>query len=155
MAFEPCQELFQGVIVCIHADFRLGGLKPKETKTARGKIYLVENDVGKLLARYRRDFPEALGAARPAIKATSREDRSKKDGWRIDLFERITSEELEREGKLYSEVLEAWRQGNGIQGILLATKELALHPAREELHLLRSASVLVELGRISAPLSAI
>ena len=31
-AFEPYQELFQGVAVCLHADFRLGGLKPGETK---------------------------------------------------------------------------------------------------------------------------
>ena len=56
-AWEPYQELFQGVIVCIHSDFRLGGLKPGETKKARGKIYVLENDPEKLLARYRRDFP--------------------------------------------------------------------------------------------------
>ena len=56
-AWEPYQELFQGVIVCIHSDFRLGGLKPGETKRAHGKIYLLENDVDHLLARYRRDFP--------------------------------------------------------------------------------------------------
>jgi hypothetical protein len=57
-AWEPYQELFQGVIRCLHADFRLGGLQPQETKTVRGKIYIVPNDVAKLLARYRRDFPE-------------------------------------------------------------------------------------------------
>ncbi len=57
-AWEPYQELFQGVIVCIHSDFRLGGLKPGETKRARGKIYVMENDPAKLLARYRSDFPE-------------------------------------------------------------------------------------------------
>ena len=34
-AFEPYQELFQGVVVCLHADFRLGGLKPGETKQVR------------------------------------------------------------------------------------------------------------------------
>jgi hypothetical protein len=55
-AWEPYQELFQGVIVCLHSDFRLGGLKPGETKRARGKIYLLENDVEKLLERYRKDF---------------------------------------------------------------------------------------------------
>jgi len=56
-AWEPYQELFQGVIVCIHSDFRLGGLKPGETKRARGKIYLMENDPNRLLERYRKDFP--------------------------------------------------------------------------------------------------
>ena len=56
-AWEPYQELFQGVIVCLHSDFRIGGLKPKESKTIHGKIYLVPADVEALLARYRRDFP--------------------------------------------------------------------------------------------------
>ncbi|MGD9856907.1 MAG: hypothetical protein AB7U20_18315 [Planctomycetaceae bacterium] len=57
-AFEPYQELFQGVIVCLHSDFRLGGLMPGETKQIRGKIYIVPNDVPALMARYRADFPE-------------------------------------------------------------------------------------------------
>lgn len=58
VAFEPYQELFQGVIRCLHSDFRLGGLKPGETKQVRGKIYIVPNDMAALLARYARDFPE-------------------------------------------------------------------------------------------------
>ena len=57
-AWEPYQELFQGVITCLHSDFRLGGLEAGETKKVRGKIYFVENDVKKLLERYGRDFPE-------------------------------------------------------------------------------------------------
>jgi len=57
-AWEPYQELFQGIIVCLHSDFRIGGLKPEETKTARGKIYLMEADVPALLRRYNHDFPE-------------------------------------------------------------------------------------------------
>jgi hypothetical protein len=57
-AWEPYQELFQGVITCIHSDFRLGGLAPGETKRVRGKIYLVDADVPALLKRYERDFPE-------------------------------------------------------------------------------------------------
>ncbi|MDZ4685148.1 MAG: hypothetical protein SH850_08660 [Planctomycetaceae bacterium] len=57
-AFEPHQELFQGVAHCVHADFRLGGLKPGETKQVRGKIYLVPADVPALVKRYERDFPE-------------------------------------------------------------------------------------------------
>ena len=56
-AWEPYQELFQGVIVCLHSDFRIGGLKPKESKTIHGKIYVVPADVNALLARYRHDFP--------------------------------------------------------------------------------------------------
>lgn len=59
-AWQPYQELFQGVIVCLHADFRIGGLKPGETKRIRGKIYLVEADVEALLKRYERDFPQAM-----------------------------------------------------------------------------------------------
>jgi hypothetical protein len=44
------------VVICLHSDFRLGGLSPGETKTARGKIYLVKNDAEELLRRYQRDF---------------------------------------------------------------------------------------------------
>jgi hypothetical protein len=57
-AWQPYQELFQGVARCLHADLRLGGLAPNETKRARGKIYLVPNDIERLLARYHEDFPE-------------------------------------------------------------------------------------------------
>ncbi|MFH1303506.1 MAG: hypothetical protein ABIK07_20805 [Planctomycetota bacterium] len=57
-AFEPYQELFQGVIRCLHADFRLGGLQPGETKTIRGKIYIVPADMDALVKRYEHDFPE-------------------------------------------------------------------------------------------------
>ena len=57
-AWEPYQELFQGVGRCLHSDFRLGGLKPGETRNIKGKIYLVENDLDKLLERYWSDFPE-------------------------------------------------------------------------------------------------
>ena len=59
-AFEPYQELFQGVGVCVHSDFRLGGLKPGETKTVRGKIYITPADMPALVKRYERDFPEHL-----------------------------------------------------------------------------------------------
>jgi hypothetical protein len=57
-AWEPYQELFQGVAHCLHADFRLGGLDPGERKEIRGKIYLVTNDVPALVQRYEKDFPE-------------------------------------------------------------------------------------------------
>lgn len=56
VAFEPYQELFQGVARCLHSDFRIGGLLPGETKTAYGSMYIVPNDVPALLARYNRDF---------------------------------------------------------------------------------------------------
>lgn len=55
-AWEPYQELFQGVARCLHSDFRLGGLKPGETKEIRGKIYIVPNEVEKLVKRYEGDF---------------------------------------------------------------------------------------------------
>lgn len=58
IAFEPYQELFQGVFRCLHNDFRLGGLEPGQTKQIRGKLYLVINDVSALLARYNKDFLE-------------------------------------------------------------------------------------------------
>ena len=57
-AFEPYQELFQGVAHCVHADFRIGGLKPGETKPIRGKVYFVKSDIPALLKRYEHDFPE-------------------------------------------------------------------------------------------------
>ena len=57
-AWEPYQELFQGVGRCLHSDLRIGGLAPGETKAIRGKIYFVPNDVPALLKRYAADFPE-------------------------------------------------------------------------------------------------
>jgi hypothetical protein len=56
IAFEPYQELFQGVARCLHNDFRLGGLMPGETKEVRGKIYIVPNDSKALVARYEAGF---------------------------------------------------------------------------------------------------
>jgi hypothetical protein len=59
-AWEPYQELFQGVARCLHSDFRIGGLKPGETKKIRGRMYIIPADVDALLARYARGFPEHL-----------------------------------------------------------------------------------------------
>jgi hypothetical protein len=61
VAFEPYHELFQGVRACIHADFRIGGLKAGESKQVRGKIYIVPADIDALLKRYAKDFPEHVG----------------------------------------------------------------------------------------------
>jgi hypothetical protein len=58
VAWAPYQEIFQGVIACLHSDFRIGGLKPGETKKIRGKLYVVPADVPALVKRYERDFPE-------------------------------------------------------------------------------------------------
>ncbi|HUE71292.1 MAG TPA: hypothetical protein VMP01_10450 [Pirellulaceae bacterium] len=58
VAWEPYQEIFQGVIACMHNDFRIGGLEPGERKTIRGKLYIVPADVQKLVERFERDFPE-------------------------------------------------------------------------------------------------
>jgi len=57
-AWQPYQELFQGVARCLHSDFRLGGLEPGETKMIFGKIYIMKNDVKALLERYRQDFEQ-------------------------------------------------------------------------------------------------
>ncbi len=60
MAWDRVQELFQGVIVCIHSDFRIGGLSPGQVKRLHGKLYIVDSDVEQLLKRYGRDFsPDA------------------------------------------------------------------------------------------------
>jgi len=56
MAWHPYQELFQGVITCLHSDFRIGGLKPGETKGIFGRVYLIEGDEKALLNAYERDF---------------------------------------------------------------------------------------------------
>ena len=58
MAWEPYQELFQGVANCLHSDFRIGGLAPGESKSIRGKLYLSGSDVEALVKRYETDFPE-------------------------------------------------------------------------------------------------
>ena len=58
MAWEPYQELFQGVANCLHSDFRIGGLAPGESKSIRGKLYLSGSDVEALVKRYEIDFPE-------------------------------------------------------------------------------------------------
>jgi len=56
-AWDQTQHLFQGVIVCIHSDPHVGGLKPRETKKLRGRIYIMKNDPAKLLKQYQLDFP--------------------------------------------------------------------------------------------------
>ncbi len=57
-AWQPYQELFQGVARCVHSDFRIGGLAAGEEKQIRGKMYLLPADPNALLARYAKDFPE-------------------------------------------------------------------------------------------------
>jgi hypothetical protein len=57
VAWEPYQELFQGVGVCIHSDFRIGGLKPHETKRIRGMMYFTSAGPESLLKRYESEFP--------------------------------------------------------------------------------------------------
>jgi hypothetical protein len=56
MAWDQTQELFQGVIKCIHNDFRVGGLAPGEKKSLRGRVYLLPNDGKSLLSAYKKDF---------------------------------------------------------------------------------------------------
>jgi hypothetical protein len=56
MAWDHTQELFQGVIVCLHNDPRIGGLKPAEKRELHGKVYILPNNPEDLLRRYRQDF---------------------------------------------------------------------------------------------------
>jgi hypothetical protein len=68
VAFEPYQELFQGIAACIHSDFRIDGLAPGQTKKIYGKIYIMPAGAEGLLKRYRKDFPQqaaAEGAVKP------------------------------------------------------------------------------------------
>jgi len=57
VAWEPYQEVFQGVLACLHNDFRIGGLRAGETKKIHGKIYIVPADIAALQQRFARDFP--------------------------------------------------------------------------------------------------
>ena len=74
-AWEPYQELFQGVIVCLHSDFRIGGLKPGESKTIRGKIYLMPADLTELHERAIAATSPARNDSRPQ-RALARRQRS-------------------------------------------------------------------------------
>jgi len=56
MAWDQTQELFQGVIVCLHNDPRVGGLKAGELKRLHGKVYWMPNQPEALVRRYKRDF---------------------------------------------------------------------------------------------------
>lgn len=58
-AWQPLQELFQGVIRCIHADPRIGGLRPGERKKVWGYFYCMNNNMSELLERYGQDFGSA------------------------------------------------------------------------------------------------
>jgi hypothetical protein len=55
-ASDATHELFQGVIVCLHSDPHIGGLKRGATKSIQQKIYILKNDPELLLTRYKRDF---------------------------------------------------------------------------------------------------
>ncbi|QEG00871.1 hypothetical protein Mal15_49470 [Stieleria maiorica] len=57
VAWHPYQEIFQGVITCMHNDFRIGGLAPGQTKHIRGKLYVVPADTQALVRRFQTDFP--------------------------------------------------------------------------------------------------
>ncbi len=56
MAWDSWQELFQGIITCLHSDFRIGGLKAGETRTVRGRVWVLPADEQELVRRYRSDL---------------------------------------------------------------------------------------------------
>ena len=82
LGWEPYQEVFQGVVGCLHNDFRIGGLKAGEHKLVRGKIYLVDADLDKLKARFAKDFPkQATGVSPPAAaKGAAKPETNSKIG---------------------------------------------------------------------------
>jgi hypothetical protein len=53
VTFEPTQELFEGVIRCLHNDFRIGIVPPGQTKKIRGRIWIIPNDSQKLTALHK------------------------------------------------------------------------------------------------------
>ena len=71
MAWEPYQEVFQGVVGCIHNDFRIGGLKAGEHKLIRGKIYLVDANLDQLKTRFAKDFPKQAAGVKLAAPANA------------------------------------------------------------------------------------
>jgi len=56
VAWQPYQEIFQGVITCMHNDFRIGGLKAGETKKIKGMLYVLPADTKLLEERFHSDF---------------------------------------------------------------------------------------------------
>ncbi len=133
-AWEPYQELFQGVLHCLHADLRLGGLMPGETRQIRGKLYFVPADVPALLRRYEADFPEhakplALRQASPACSdfdvALAGQDRP---AFRLLLPEHITvrgSKEIEL--RLLHTVAGRWQPAaGGLHGVFRAGETLEI-----------------------------
>ena len=54
------QAAIVGYALDIHADLRIGGLAPHQTKKNWGKLYIIPNDINELLRRYHRDFEAKL-----------------------------------------------------------------------------------------------
>ena len=57
IAFDPWQELFQGVVTCLHVDFRIGGLEAGERREIAGRLWVLPNAPGLLKRRFLREFP--------------------------------------------------------------------------------------------------
>jgi hypothetical protein len=55
-AWQPYQDLFQGIVCCLHADFRIAGLQPNESRQIEGRIYITDPDIPSLLNRYENDL---------------------------------------------------------------------------------------------------
>lgn len=53
VTFEPTQELFEGVIRCLHNDFRIGIVPPGKEKKIRGRIWIIPNDADRLVTLHR------------------------------------------------------------------------------------------------------
>ena len=60
VAWEPYQEIFQGVIACIHSDFRLGGLAPAKRRRSAARSTLCRPTC-RTCEALRARFPGAVG----------------------------------------------------------------------------------------------
>ena len=79
IAFDPYQELFQGIFACIHSDFRIGGIPPGQSRQVRGKLYVIPANVEELCRRYSRDFPRPM----LTLKSPSWGHRSMSFSWHL------------------------------------------------------------------------
>ncbi|MEO1992213.1 MAG: hypothetical protein ABGW78_09805, partial [Pirellulales bacterium] len=114
IVWEPYQEIFQGVITCLHSDFRIGGLKPGESKEIHGRLYILKGDEHALLAAYHRDFPDqahglTAGGLEPVAHTHSPKQRARaKDNTSLDEHLQ-TLHAIEKEGEGNSNASHAWR----------------------------------------------
>ncbi|MCE9545097.1 MAG: hypothetical protein K8T25_06220, partial [Planctomycetia bacterium] len=106
IAWDSYQEVFQGVVGCLHSDLRIGGLKPGERKKIHGKLYVVSADMDQLKRRFARDFPSQAAGVGIAAAPSSGGPVDAKGRPRIDKLGTIATHMVETtpvvfNGRLY------------------------------------------------------